>query len=315
MITPSLTIIIASWNGWSRLRTCLASIYGGRLPAAIGVLVVDNASQDGTQQKISLEFPQVRLHQNAANLGHTAAINQGFALADSDYIFVLDDDTELGPDCLAKLMEFMETHREVGLVGPRTFNTDGSVQESARNFPGILSGLFGRQSFLTRVFPHNRFASRYLARGFLDATAPFQCAQIGGAAMFLRRSVLATVGPWDKRYAGYWVDTDWCQTMRQKGEKIYCVPAARLAHHESNARGKRKDARRVWIFHHGAYQYYSKWHTWGWWDPRSIVAGGLLSMRAGGQIVVNRLRSIEPRDVPMRLHREPIKPQLRGNER
>ena len=83
--------------------------------------------------------------------------------------------------------------------------------------------------------------------------------------MFFRRGVLDLVGPWDKRYLGYWVDTDWCRSLHKKGLPIYCVPEARITHHEGNAKHRRKTARRIWMFHRGAHQYYMKWHCRGRW--------------------------------------------------
>ena len=98
--------------------------------------------------------------------------------------------------------------------------------------------------------------------------------------MFFRRSLLSDVGAWDERYFGYWVDTDWCHSLRAAGRHIFCVPAAHLVHHENNARGKRKTPSRIWMFHYGAYQLYTRWRTLGYWDPRSIVAGLALLTRA-----------------------------------
>jgi hypothetical protein len=283
---PTLSVVTVSWNDWSKLRTCLQSIYRAA-PPTTQVIVIDNHSTDGTVQRMRDGFPQVESHENATNLGHTRGINQGLDLARGEYILVLDSDTELAADCIALLTEFMEARPDVMMVAPRTFNTDGSVQESARNFPGVMSGLFGRQSLLTRLFPRNRYTREYLRRDFLDRNEPFQVEQIGGACMFFRRALLEAVGPWDQRYVGYWVDTDWCRRLQQQNLPIYCEPRAHITHHEGNARGKRKTPHRIWIFHRGAYQYYTKWHCRGAWDPRSIIAGIMLSGRAALQIALN----------------------------
>jgi GT2 family glycosyltransferase len=254
------------------------------------IIVIDNNSTDGTPEVLRDIYPMVRLQRNTSNIGHTKSINLGLSLAQSGYLLVLDSDVELASTCLEVLLTFLETRPDVAMVAPRTFNSDGTIQESARNFPQPLSGLFGRQSALTRLFPNNPFSGKYLARSYLHSTTPFEVEQIGGACMLFRRSLLDKVGAWDERYFGYWVDTDWCKNIASHGEKIYCVPAAKIVHHEGNARGKPKSASRIWIFHYGAYVYFTKWHCLGPSDPRSIVAGLALVARAGLQIAVNAVK-------------------------
>jgi hypothetical protein len=132
--------------------------------------------------------------------------------------------------------------------------------------------------------------------------------------MFFRRRVLDAIGPWDRRYIGYWVDTDWCRGMHQSGLGVYCVPAAKVTHHESNARGKRKSAHRTWIFHRGAYQYYTRWHCRGFWDPRSLLAGALLTTRAIALIALNGIRREYPATQEPIFESKPARPELRGIE-
>jgi N-acetylglucosaminyl-diphospho-decaprenol L-rhamnosyltransferase len=284
-----VSIVIVSWNALGHLRCCLDSIFKSSA-SGYEIIVIDNASADGTPEVLRDTYPMARVHRNTKNIGHTKGTNLGFSLAQSDYVLVLDSDVELAPDCLEILLSFLKARPDVAMVAPRTFNSDGTIQESARNFPQPLSGLFGRQSALTRLFPNNPFSRKYLARSFLHSAKPFEVEQIGGACMFFRRSLLDKVGAWDERYFGYWVDTDWCKSMASHGEKIYCVPEAKIVHHEGNARGKPKSASRIWIFHYGAYLYFTKWHCLGPWDPRSILAGLALMARAGLQIAVNGLK-------------------------
>jgi GT2 family glycosyltransferase len=295
----TLSVLIVSWNNWAKLSVCLSSIYRNTV-LPYETIVIDNDSKDGTPIKLEQMFPEVKLHRNDTNIGHTKGVNLGLKQAQGEYILVLDHDTELAPDCIEKMLEFMHVRKDVAMVAPRTFNTDGSIQESARNFPGMLSGLFGRQSTLTRIFPDNSISKRYLARDFIDSTEPFRVEQIGGACMLFRHSLLDRIGPWDERYIGYWVDTDWCKSVGADNLNIYCVPSAHLIHHEGNARNKRKTPHRIWIFHRGAYQYYTKWHTWGTWDPRSIFAGIMLSARALLQIGRNGIRTGDLEETPDR---------------
>jgi Kef-type K+ transport system membrane component KefB/GT2 family glycosyltransferase len=291
---PVISALVVSWNDWPKLQNCLVSLLDqidppNASPGAkpMEVIVIDNNSTDGTADRVAEDFPAVRLVRNSINVGHTRAVNQAFGLARGEFVLLLDSDTELRPDCVSQLLIYAKDHPEADLLSPRTFNTDGSVQETARNFPSAMSGLFGRQSLFTRIFPDNPFSYRYLGRENSNETTPFEVQQIGGACMFFRRALLEEVGPWDESYFGYWVDTDWCHRLHSMGRRVVCVPAAKILHHESNARGKRKSARRIWIFHYGAWRLYTRWNTRGPWDPRSLAAGAALIVSAGVKIGLN----------------------------
>lgn len=285
---PELSIVIVSWNDREKLQNCLASIYRENLPS-FEVLVIDNASSDGTPEMVRERFPRVDLHCNPRNVGHSKALNSAFARVRGEFILVLDQDTEFFSGCVGTLLEFVKHHPEASLVAPRTFNTDGSVQESARNFPSPLNGLFGRQSIMTRWFPNNPISRRYLARQNLCASEPFEVEQVGGACMLFRRRLLSEAGPWDDSFFAYWNDTDWCYRVRTAGKRIFCVPAAEIWHHETSARRKGKRPIRIWRFHYNAYRLYTRWQTLGYWDPRSIVAGIALTARAVLLIAYNSL--------------------------
>jgi hypothetical protein len=245
------------------------------------IIVIDNASIDGSVEKLRTHFPEIKVYVNQVNVGHARAVNQGFGFIRGKYTLLLDVDTELAPETISKLMSFMAQKHDVSVAAPRTFNADGSIQESARNFPSFMSGLFGRQSLLSRVFPNNPFSKRYLQRDKLGASEPFQVEQVSAACMIFPRSLIDEAGPWDERYFGYWVDTDWCMQLNKMGKKIFCVPQARVIHYEKNRSGRKKKPSRIWSFHWGAFRLYRKHYTFGLFDPRSIMALIALSIRAG----------------------------------
>lgn len=278
-----LTVMTVTWNGWHDTRRLLQSLAEADLPAH-EILVFDNNSQDGTPDHIARLFPSVTVIRNTENLGHTRAVNQGLKLAAGANILLLDSDTEVAPDAARLMLDHLAQHATVGIVAPRTFNTDGTVQQSARRFPSPINGLFGRQSVLSRWFPANPYTRRYLQSDMLSATEPFAVENVSGACMLFRRELAQSVGPWDEAYFAYWVDTDWCFRALQAGWRIVCVPAASVIHHEQNRKGKKKSLRRIWIFHYGAYRFYRKTRTWGMFDPRAIAAMLALSVRALFQI-------------------------------
>lgn len=290
---PAMTVLIVAWNAWHYLGPCLRSIAASDFRDC-EILVIDNASMDGTADSIEQSWPTVRLVRNRGNVGHTRAINQGFDAARGRRILVLDADTELAPDVLGLLNRYLDEHQDVELAVPRVYNTDGTVQESARNFPGALAGLFGRQSLLTRWFPGNPISRRYLQRDLIGATEPFCVESVASTCMLLPKALVDRLGKWDEGFPGYFVETDWCFRLRRAGIKVVCVPAARIVHHEGNSRTRRRGAKRIWMFHWGALRFYRKNFTLGWLDPRTLLALAGLSTRAALLIAADCLKADRP---------------------
>jgi GT2 family glycosyltransferase len=287
-----VTALVVTWNAAADVLPCLRSVYASTF-ANVEVLVIDNASTDETAALVERSYPQARLVRNATNVGHTQAVNQGLREVRSDLVLVLDADTELAPDAIGAMAGFLHERADAGMVAPRTYNDDGTIQESARNFPSAINGLFGRQSVLTRVFPNNRFSARYLQRDRLDTDAPFPVDSVASSCMLLRHSLVTRHGPWDEGYAGYFVDTDWCFRLRRQGVGIYCVPAARVVHHEQNHRGRKRGIRRIVMFHRGAFRFYRRNLTRGWFDPRTLLAGIALSLRAAMLVVCDACKAAD----------------------
>lgn len=276
--SATVSTVIVNWNFWSHLQRCLEALCKIH-DQVCEIVVVDNGSQDGSVSNVRKEFPHVVVQANATNLGYARAVNQGLGLVVGRYVLLLDPDTKLSPDSFAMLLDFMEKHPEASVVAPRTYYPDGTVQESARDFPSAMNALFGRQSLLTRLFD-NPFSRRYLMRHKLHATEPFEVQQVSSACMLLRREVVDQAGPFDEGYNSYWADTEWCMRLRRMGKIIYCVPAASVIHYEQSRRGRKKSQHRIWLFHRDAYQLYWKNYTWGRWDPRAVFAFVALTARA-----------------------------------
>ena len=292
MKQDSLSVVIVAYNCWNYLDRCLRSVLASTSSAA-EIIVVDNASIDGTAEKVRQEYPQVALIANTENLGAIRGVNQGYRAATGKRILLLDADTELQRDAMALLSEFLDEHPEVALVVPRTFNDDGTIQETARRFPSVINGIFGRQSFLTKLFPANPFSRRYLLQEYRDSQAPFQVEMVSCACLMLRRSVLESAGFLDEGYGktvGYWNDADWCKRIQKSGGLLYCLPKAVVAHHEQNRPFRKRNPYRIIEFHTGAYRFYRLHYTRGQWDPRRVVAGLLLTARALLLLALNALK-------------------------
>lgn len=286
---PKLSVLVVTWNSWSDLRRCLASIQASS-SSDYEIVVIDNGSADATVANTRREFPAVRLVENPVNLGLPPAVNQGFREVRGEYVLLLDVDTELGVDMIDTLLRFLERREDVSLVAPRIYNPRGEIEQSARNLPSLMNGLFGRQSILTRMFPGNPFSGKYLMVENLAATEPFQVEQVSAACMLMRRSLIDEVGPWDEGYRCYWIDSDFCARLKKLGRKVYCVPGASIVHYENNNAARKKAPWRIRHFHMGAYRLYRKHYTLGALDPRAILAALALGLRAVLLLIQNELK-------------------------
>jgi hypothetical protein len=258
--TPLLSICIVNWNTKEDLAKALASLPEGHV-ADREVIVVDNASSDGSPAMVRSRFPAVKLLQNAENVGFSRAYNRALQEATGRYLLVLNPDCVIHPGALSRLIEFMESNPEAGAVGPRLLNADGTLQFSCRRFPTFAAGLF-RNTPLGRIFPGNRYSRQYLMMEW-DHSLPQEVDWISGAAMLIRRPTLEEVGPLDEGFFMYCEDVDWCYRARQKGWKIYYLPTAVITHLIGRSSDQRPRAMVV-EFHRSMRRFYRKHYAAHW---------------------------------------------------
>lgn len=154
---PDLSIIIINWNSVGFLRKCLASVYANTKKTSFEVIVVDNASGDGCGDMVRAEFPEVHFVQSATNLGFAGANNLGVQYSSGKCLLFLNPDTELAGPAIDRMMEFLQSHAEAGIVGARLLNSDLSIQTSCiQNFPTVLNRVIDAD-LLRRLFPRLAF--------------------------------------------------------------------------------------------------------------------------------------------------------------
>lgn len=227
----TLTVIIVSWNVRELLERCLATLRAdldrAGLPAA--VWVVDNASSDGSAAMVRERHPWVQLETPGENLGFVRANNlildRLHAEGLPEYVWLLNPDTEVQPGAVAALRDFCAAHPRAGLIGPQLLNSDGSRQESAFRFPGLLQPLFDLGRLPARFYG-GRLNGRYPA-----SDTPHRVDHPLGAAMWARGAAVAQVGALDEAFFMYCEEIDWAWRMRQAGWEAWLVPAARVLHH------------------------------------------------------------------------------------
>ncbi len=239
-----LSIIIVSYNTKDVLKECLESIFEN-LPKkySFEVIVVDNASTDGSAQaiqnskfKIQNDNVKFKIIQNKENLGFSRANNIGVRASSGRYKLFLNSDTVVYKDTLEKMIPFMEEHKNAGAVTCRVNLTSGKLDDAAhRGFPTPWNA-FCYFSGLSRIFPGSRIFARY-SLGFEDLLKTHEIDACAGAFMMTRKEAGEQVGWWDEDYFWYGEDIDFCYRLKEKGWKIYFVPDVSILHYKGVSGG------------------------------------------------------------------------------
>jgi GT2 family glycosyltransferase len=221
----NLSIIIVNWNTRDFLVGCLSSIYTDSPPDPFEVLVIDNASTDGSAQLVREHFPKVRLIENRENSGFARANNRAIKQSSGRYLLLLNSDTEVQPGALETLVDYMEENPQVGVAGSQLLNPDGSLQISCFPAPTLLRELW-RLFHLDKVIP---FGTYTMKTWELDRARPVDV--LMGACMILRRETLRQVGLFDEDYFMYSEETDLCNRIQRAGWGLSWVPQAKVMHY------------------------------------------------------------------------------------
>ena len=291
-----LSITICSWNTVADLRACLASLRAASHEGSFEVIVVDNASEDGSAEMVAREFPEFLLLRQHINLGFTGGHNLALRERRGRHGALLNSDTVVHKGAIASLLEFMSAHPAAGIVGPRLVNPDGSLQLSCRRFPNPVAAAF-RNTWLGRLFPNNRFTRDYLMTDFAH-DQPREVDWVSGAAMFIRGEVLEQVGLLDDEYFMYCEDVDLCKRAWNAGWKVVYFPGATVTH----AIGRSSDQapnRMIARFHLSMLRYYRKHvvpqHFVIWRPFYLAFAAGALGARATLFYIKNKIDKLRRR--------------------
>ncbi|MBI1282326.1 MAG: glycosyltransferase [Anaerolineaceae bacterium] len=258
-VLTDLSIIIVSWNVASLLKACLESIYSSPLgPYTLEIIVVDSASTDNSVQMVSDQFPQVKLLPQNENLGFSRCNNIGLAAATGRYIFLLNPDTEIVGDALAKMLAYMDAHATVGILGPHTLNSDGTTQSTRRRFPTLALG-FVESTWLQPFAPKSLLDNFYATDINDDAIADVDWVQ--GSALLARREVYTQIGGLDDGYVMYSEEMDWCKRAKTSGWRVVYFGNADIVHHGGKS-SEQATARKHIYFQESKLRYTHKFHGW-----------------------------------------------------
>lgn len=224
-----ISIIIVSWNAKALLLDCLRSIVAQRFNGSLEIIVVDNASSDGSPEAVADHFPAVKVIRNNRNYGFAKANNIGIRQSTGDYLLLINSDVVVGESCFSKMLEYMDAHQEIGVLGPRISGGNGRLQRSCMGYPSLWRA-FSRALALDSLFPRSKlFGGQLLTFWAHDETR--QVEVINGCFWMLRRSSVEQVGLLDERFLIYGEDIDWCRRFNDSGWKVVFFHEASAIHY------------------------------------------------------------------------------------
>ncbi len=258
-----LAIIIVNWRVRPLVEKCLNSILANSEGLDLQILLVDNDSCDGTPEMVAVEYPQVTMISLAHNIGFAKANNLALKQARARYYLLLNPDTEITPGFFSKAIEYMDKHPEVGIVGPKIINPDGSNQLSVSRFPDLTSQIMVLLK-LKNILVNNKFLAHYLFKDF-DYNREQTVEQIMGAAMLLRPEIFQKIGNFDEKFFVWFEEVDLCRRAKKNKIDIRFVPSLSVIHYGGESFSQRNMLRRQWIFNKSLFYYFVKHKPfWQW---------------------------------------------------
>ena len=256
-------IVIVSWNVRELLRRCIVSVHASLASTSVSyqIVVVDNASHDGTPAMLRAECPEVHLIESGGNLGFAGGNNLGMRWAlesamPPDFLFVLNPDTEVVGDAIPHLVSWLQQHLDVAVVGPLLRYPDGSIQSSRRRVP--TAGVYFFESTpLELRWPQNRWARSYRLEN-VDPANEQDVDWLVGAALLVRRDAIEQAGLFDASYSLYSEELEWQRRLRRVGRIVY-LPSAEVIHHEGQS-SLQLPTRRLVLFHTNRLRYIRRYH-------------------------------------------------------
>jgi GT2 family glycosyltransferase len=233
-------IVIVNWNTRDLLRDCLKSLEAGDPLVSRRVIVVDNASSDGSAEMVRAEFPSVVVIANPVNGGFSQANNLGLKALGFDgqrksmsdaprYALLLNPDTVVPPDALRQLIERADSDGKIGVIGPRLVMLNGELDLACRRSFPTPEVMFWRVTGLSKLFPKSRLFGRYNVT-YLDEHIETEVDCVVGAFMMVRREAITSVGLLDEAFWMYGEDIDWAYRIKQAEWKVLYYPRVTVLH-------------------------------------------------------------------------------------
>jgi hypothetical protein len=251
-----LSIVIVSWNVRDLLAACLQSIINHSDDLDLEVIVVDSASSDGSAALVRDQFPWVKLIAATENIGFTRGNNRALSVIQGRHVLLLNPDTVVHSGALKGLMEYLDTHPQVGIVGPQVLNADGSTQSTRRRFPTRITALF-ESTWLQGLAPREVLDQFYMADQPDDGT--FEVDWVQGCALMARRAVYDQIGGLDEGYVMFSEELDWCKRANAAEWRAAYVGSAKITHYGGKSTEQVQANKHIY-FQRSKIRYFRKFH-------------------------------------------------------
>lgn len=257
--SASLSIVIVTWNGKQYALECLESIRTMNSRHRVEVIVVDNASTDGTPEAISARYPEVKLFRNEQNLGFARANNLGMEASQGDYVALVNSDVVVPPRCVDTMIDYLEANPDIGMLGPRMLSPEGGYGQSVNRVPTVWNFLCAALA-LHQIAPNSRRFGGYGMLGYgYDKTEDVEV--LTGWFWMVPRRALEQVGGLDERFFMYGEDLDWSYRFHKHGWRVVFFAEAEALHY--GAASSAKDPYRFYIEKTKAnLQFFEKHYGW-----------------------------------------------------
>jgi len=256
---PDISIIIVNYNVKEFLANCLHSVKKASLGLSTEIIVVDNASEDGSMEYLKPRFRDVTFIENSENVGFGKANNQAIKCVTGKYTLFLNPDTLLQEDTLSVLKEHMDKNIETGACGCKIVNPDGTfAPESRRAIPTLVTAVY-KALGLTALFPKSKLFGAYY-QGWKGENEAGEVPVLSGSFMFFRTNALKEAGGFDERFFMYAEDIDLCYRVGAKGWKIDYIPETSIIHYKGES-SKHNDMGYVWHFNNSLYLFFDKHYS------------------------------------------------------
>lgn len=226
---PAVSVLIVSYNVKQYLLHAIDTVRASNYNGHIEIIVTDNNSYDGSAEALKQSHPAVQIIANTENVGFGKAVNQGAEIATGDYLLILNPDTIIEESTIATFVEYMQSKPQVGMIGPKILNADGTLQPACkRSFPRPMVAL-PKLLGLSKLFPKSKWAGKYNLT-YLDPDEIHSVDAISGSCMFVRKTIFEEIMGFDERFFMFGEDIDLCYQIKNKGFEIHYVPTAKIIH-------------------------------------------------------------------------------------